>query len=177
MFLICLAWENALESVQERHRDRIEELIRDLTEQIKSLEEQVRSPEMIDQENQTEFFVKEDPLNTEQFNEYLDEIPSFSSNDLENECKQILSKQNINSSSLTNLNLNQLALITLRSLLKQHFIDEAKQLYNETIIKALKEEYELVNNEKTKPIECESLLLTNKYDFVYFEEIVLILRI
>jgi len=52
-----------------------------------------------------------------------------------------------------NLELNQLALIALNSLSNQHLIDEAKQLYDETVIRALKQEYELINNEKDNLIQ------------------------
>jgi hypothetical protein len=84
-------------------------------------------------------------------------MSSFSSIDLTNhltkECQQILFKQNIKSTSLPDLDPNQLAYITIYSLYDQHLTDEAKQLYNETVIRALKQEYELINDEKNDLIE------------------------
>ena len=72
---------------------------------------------------------------------------------LNKECEQIFSKQNLNSSSYSNLDLNQLALVAIHSLSNQHLVDEAKQLYNETVIRALKQEYELISSEKNDLIE------------------------
>jgi chromosome segregation ATPase len=72
---------------------------------------------------------------------------------LKKECQQIVSKQNLKLSSFPNIELNQLALIVLYSLDNQHLTDEAKQLYNETVIRALKEEYELINTEKNELME------------------------
>jgi hypothetical protein len=97
-------------------------------------------------------------LNTdEQLNEYINEILFLSltelADQLKNECEQILSKLNFNLESFPNLELNQLALITLYFLSNQHLIDEAKQLYTETVIRALKQEYELINNEKNDLIQ------------------------
>ncbi len=97
-------------------------------------------------------------MNTdEQLNEYINEILFLSltelADQLKNECEQILSKLNFNLESFPNLELNQLALITLYFLSNQHLIDEAKQLYTETVIRALKQEYELINNEKNDLIQ------------------------
>jgi len=97
-------------------------------------------------------------LNTnEQLNEYIHEILFLSltelANQLKRECEQILSKLNFNLTSFPNLELNQLAIITLYFLSNQHLIDEAKQLYNETVIRALKQEYELINDEKNDLIQ------------------------
>lgn len=93
----------------------------------------------------------------DQLRDYIDDISSLSSNDLADrlsqECQQILSKQNLSSLPRENAQLNYLALITIRSLYNQHLTDDAKQLYNETLIRALKEEYELINNDKTEAIE------------------------
>lgn len=72
---------------------------------------------------------------------------------LNKECQQILDKQKFNSSSLPDLDLNQLSLIALHSLYNQHLTDDAKLLYNETVVRALKQEYELLNNEKNDLIE------------------------
>jgi len=102
-------------------------------------------------------------LNIDEDNEYINEISSLSSIDVSNklnkECQQILSKQNFELTSLPNLDLNQLSLIALHSLYNQHLTDEAKQLYNETVIRALKQEYELINNEKNDFIEKSNELL------------------
>jgi predicted phage tail protein len=65
-------------------------------------------------------------------------------------------KQNLQSTSFLNLELHQLVLITLYCLSNQHLIDEAKQLYNETILRALKQEYELINNELIQQIESNN---------------------
>jgi hypothetical protein len=97
-------------------------------------------------------------LNTnEQLNEYIHEILFLSltelADQLKKECEQILSKLNFNLESFPNLELNQLVLITLYFLSNQHLIDEAKQLYTETVIRALKQEYELINDEKNDLIQ------------------------
>lgn len=97
----------------------------------------------------------EKPLNIDEDNDrlkdYINEISSTDvSNQLHKECQQILSKQNLD---LSNLDLNQLSLITLYSLHNQHLTDEAKQLYNETGLRALQQEYELINEEKNDLIE------------------------
>jgi hypothetical protein len=153
-------------------------------------EQQIQSKiELIHQQNQTEsswsivshrksfskinsfVFLKsndENPWNADidnqQLKEYIDEISFLSSNEISDElnkqCEQILSKQNLKLSLYPNLDHNQLALVAIHSLSNQHLIDEAKQLYNETIIRALKQEYELINNEKNdliEQIESESL--------------------
>jgi hypothetical protein len=44
-------------------------------------------------------------------------------------------------------------LITIYSLYNQHVTDDAKQLYNETLIRALKEEYESINTEKSDYVD------------------------
>ncbi|CAF4420626.1 unnamed protein product [Rotaria sp. Silwood2] len=99
------------------------------------------------------------PTNEEdnQLLDYIDEICSLSSNDLSTrlnkECQQILSKKNLLLNSYENLQLNHLALITIYLLYNQHLTDDAKQLYNDTLIRALKQEYELINNEKNDYIE------------------------
>ncbi len=97
-------------------------------------------------------------MNTnEQLNEYIHEILFLSltelADQLKKECEQILSKLNFNLESFPNLELNQLVLITLYFLSNQHLIDEAKQLYTETVIRALKQEYELINDEKNDLIQ------------------------
>src|SRR5262249_34290942 len=75
------------------------------------------------------------------------------SNRLNKECEQILTKQNFSKDSYPNLDLNHLVLITIYSLYNQHLTDDAKHLYNETVIRALKEEYESINTEKIDFIE------------------------
>ncbi|CAF5123949.1 unnamed protein product, partial [Rotaria magnacalcarata] len=84
--------------------------------------------------------------------DYIDEISSLSPTDLTDrlnkECQQILIKQNLSLSSYDNLQLNHYALMAIYLLYKQHLTDDAKQLYNETLIRALRQEYELINNEK-----------------------------
>ncbi len=62
-------------------------------------------------------------------------------------------KQNFVKTSHPNLELNHLALITIYSLYHQHLTDDAKQLYNDTVIRALKQEYELINDEKNDYLE------------------------
>ncbi|CAF1461374.1 unnamed protein product [Adineta steineri] len=93
----------------------------------------------------------------DRLNEYINEISSLSptevSNQLNQQCQQILSKENLSLTSFPNLESNHLSLLALHSLYTQHLTDEAKQLYNETIVRALKQEYELLNNEKTDLIE------------------------
>ncbi|CAF4279393.1 unnamed protein product, partial [Adineta steineri] len=93
----------------------------------------------------------------DRLNEYINEISSLSptevSNQLNQQCQQILSKENLSLTSFPNLESNHLSLLALHSLYTQHLTDEAKQLYNETVVRALKQEYELLNNEKTDLIE------------------------
>ncbi|CAF3326714.1 unnamed protein product, partial [Rotaria socialis] len=116
-----------------------------------------------DEETQTESFqqlwpiLKDDNLynHDEDDNnllDYIDEISSLSPTDLTDrlnkECQQILIKKNLSLSSYDNLQLNHHALMTIYLLYKQHLTDDAKQLYNETLIRALRLEYELINNEK-----------------------------
>ncbi|CAF0778122.1 unnamed protein product [Rotaria sordida] len=129
---------------------------------------QIDPIDMINQEIQTESFqqlwsISHDenlfPTDEEDnhLQDYIDEIYSLSSNDLSNrlnkECQQILTKKNISLDSNENYQLNHLALITIYLLYHQHLTDDAKQLYNETLIRALKQEYELINNEKNDYIE------------------------
>ena len=129
---------------------------------------QIDPIDMIDQQIQTESLLqlwnlsKDDNLLTyddddDRLRDYIDEISSLPSDDLSNrlnrECQQILSKQNFEKESYPQLDLNHLALITIYSLYHQHLTDDAKQLYNETLIRALKQEYELINNEKTDYME------------------------
>ncbi|CAF3690411.1 unnamed protein product [Rotaria sordida] len=98
-----------------------------------------------------------DNENNDQLNEYINELSSQSSIDISNnlnrECQQILSQQNLKLTSISNLELNHLALITIYFLYHQHLSDIAKELYNETFIRALQEEYNLLNNEKNDLIE------------------------
>ena len=68
-------------------------------------------------------------------------------------CEQILSKQNFDRQSEPDLQPNHLALIALFSLYNQHLTDDAKQLYNDTVIRALRQEYELINDEKNDYME------------------------
>ena len=56
-------------------------------------------------------------------------------------------------SSYPNLDLHHHALLTIYLLYNQHLTDDAKQLYNETLLRALKQEYELISNEKNDAIE------------------------
>lgn len=49
--------------------------------------------------------------------------------------------------------MNHYALMTIYLLYNQHLTDDAKQLYNETLIRALKQEYEMINTEKNDSIE------------------------
>ncbi|CAF3442491.1 unnamed protein product, partial [Rotaria sp. Silwood2] len=80
----------------------------------------------------------EDPLNTNEINNQLNEIYSRSSmnlsNNLNKECQQILSKQNLKLTSIPNLELNHLTLITIYYLYQQNLSDNAKELYNETVL-------------------------------------------
>jgi len=88
-------------------------------------------------------------------------------NRLTKECDQILTKQNLSKDIYSQLDNNQLALITIYSLYQQHLTDDAKLLYNETVIRALKQEYELINNEKTDYMErylTEVHATQKKYD-------------
>ncbi|CAF1066100.1 unnamed protein product [Adineta ricciae] len=93
----------------------------------------------------------------ERLREYIDELSLVPIQDLPDrlhkECQQILSKQNLSPSSYTDQDLNYLALLTVHLLYNQHLTDDAKHLYNETLIRALKQEYELINNEKLDYIE------------------------
>lgn len=79
--------------------------------------------------------------------------PTELSNNLHRECEQILAKQNVNRSSLSSLDLHQLAFLALHALSDQHLIDEAKQMYNDTVLRALKQEYELISHEKNDLIQ------------------------
>ena len=72
---------------------------------------------------------------------------------MEKECRDILSKEKLPLSSLPNADLIEVALIALHSLSHQHLTDEAKHLYNETVIRALKEEYELISSDKNDLLE------------------------
>ncbi|CAF0953552.1 unnamed protein product [Adineta ricciae] len=126
-------------------------------------------PSMIDKDIQTESLHQlwptfdEENLSSnndedeERLNDYMIELASRSPTELADllnkECQQILDKQKFNSSSFSDLDLNQLSLIALHSLHNQHLIDDAKSLYNETVVRALKQEYELLNNEKNDLIE------------------------
>jgi hypothetical protein len=89
--------------------------------------------------------------------EYMNEISLLSADErsdrLRKDCQQILSKHNVPAMHYADLDLNQIALITMHSLYHQHVSDEAKQMYNDTLIRALKQEYELINNEKTDCLE------------------------
>ncbi|CAF3726526.1 unnamed protein product [Rotaria magnacalcarata] len=124
---------------------------------------QIDLVEMNDEETQTESFQQLWPIfnddnlynHDEDDNnllDYIDEISSLSPTDLTDrlnkECQQILIKQNLSLSSYDNLQLNHYALMAIYLLYKQHLTDDAKQLYNETLIRALRQEYELINNEK-----------------------------
>ncbi|CAF0830686.1 unnamed protein product [Adineta ricciae] len=126
-------------------------------------------PSMIDKDIQTESLhqlwstLDEENLpsnnddDEERLNDYMIELESRSPTELTDllnkECQQILDKQKFNSSSFSDLDLSQLALVALHSLHNQHLIDDAKSLYNETVVRALKQEYELLNNEKNDLIE------------------------
>lgn len=80
-------------------------------------------------------------------------------------------------SSFPNLDLHQLALLTLYSLANQHLIDEAKQMYNDTVLRALKQEYELISNEKNdliQQIESNSLQSKDSDEFLSKEQFTLI---
>ncbi|UJR33572.1 hypothetical protein I4U23_021010 [Adineta vaga] len=146
---------------------------------------QIDRIEMIDQTSQTESFeqilaeseernlynVEDDD---ERLRDYMDELstlPSDAFSDrLAKECQQILSKQNLSTLSYADLELNHLALLTVHLLYNQHLTDDAKHLYNETLIRALKQEYELINNEKLDHMEkyhsleekCREELNSNK---------------
>lgn len=89
--------------------------------------------------------------------DYIDEMSTLSADDLSDrlkkECCQVLSKRNISPSSFADLQLNPLALLAVFALYNQHLTDDAKNLYNETLIRALKQEYELINNEKLDFVE------------------------
>ena len=93
----------------------------------------------------------------ERLRDYIDELSTAPTQDLPDrlhkECQQILSKQNLSPSSYTDQDLHYLALLTVHLLYNQHLTDDAKHLYNETLIRALKQEYELINNEKLDYIE------------------------
>ena len=59
----------------------------------------------------------------------------------------------------------------MHSLSNQHLVDEAKQLYNETVIRALKQEYELISSEKNdllEQIESESSQSRENIDWNHF---------
>ncbi|UJR13672.1 hypothetical protein I4U23_000684, partial [Adineta vaga] len=108
---------------------------------------------MFDEEN----FPSDAAEDNDRLNDYMMEITSLSSTELADqlnkECQQILSKQNFQFTSSLDLELNQLSLLALHSLHNQHLTDDAKLLYNETVVRALKQEYELLNNEKNDLIE------------------------
>ncbi|CAF5209494.1 unnamed protein product, partial [Rotaria magnacalcarata] len=72
---------------------------------------------------------------------------------LNKECQQFLLKKNLKLNSYSNLELNHLALITIYFLSNQHLCDNAKELYNETVVRALKQEYNLLNSERNDSIE------------------------
>ncbi|CAM2716368.1 unnamed protein product [Rotaria socialis] len=92
-----------------------------------------------------------------QLNAYINDISYLSSIDLSNalnrECQQFLLKKNLKLNSSLNLELNHLALITINFLYNQHLCDNAKELYNETVVRALKQEYHLLNSERNDSIE------------------------
>ena len=96
------------------------------------------------------------------WSDYLVEISSLSPADLterlKRECEQILSKQNVRTSAYPDLDLNQLALTAFYALYHQHIADDAKQLYNETMLRALRQECELISNEKNDYLEKCRLL-------------------
>ncbi|CAF4111061.1 unnamed protein product, partial [Rotaria sordida] len=158
--------ENSTQTIEPSEKIHIStETIRILYENHQT---QIDPIDMINQEIQTESFqqlwsISHDenlfPTDEEDnhLQDYIDEIYSLSSNDLSNrlnkECQQILTKKNISLDSNENYQLNHLALITIYLLYHQHLTDDAKQLYNETLIRALKQEYELINNEKNDYIE------------------------
>ncbi|CAF5137634.1 unnamed protein product, partial [Rotaria sp. Silwood1] len=126
----------------------------------------------------------EDSLNTNeinnQLNEYINEISFQSSMDLSNnlikECQQILSKQNLKLTSIPNLELNHLSLITIYFLYQQYLSDNAKELYNETVLRALQQECNLLTNEKNDLIErinsMQEKFQKIEYERLYSEEII-----
>lgn len=64
-----------------------------------------------------------------------------------------MSKQNTNLISNQQNQPCQSALITLFILYNQHITDQAKHLYNQTVLRALKQEYETLNDEKNELID------------------------
>lgn len=62
-------------------------------------------------------------------------------------------KKDLELNSYSDLDVNHLALIAIYFLYNQHLSDSAKGLYNETILRALQEEYNLVNNNRNDLIE------------------------
>ncbi|CAF4940190.1 unnamed protein product, partial [Rotaria magnacalcarata] len=112
------------------------------------------------QQIQTESFSDLDSFSDDennQLNAYINDISYLSSIDLSNalnkECQQFLLKKNLKLNSYSNLELNHLALITIYFLSNQHLCDNAKELYNETVVRALKQEYNLLNSERNDSIE------------------------
>ena len=61
-------------------------------------------------------------------------------------------------------------MITIHLLYNQHLTDDAKQLYNETLIRALKQEYELINNEKNYYLDKYNILEEKHFNELKFNE-------
>ena len=72
---------------------------------------------------------------------------------LNKECRRILSKQKLNLASFPNLELLRLALFTIYFLSNRHSSDYEKIFDNETVIRALKQESDLTNEEKRDIME------------------------
>jgi len=145
-----ISLDQAAQTIVNQMKNLIEDQKRDKQE-IEDYKQLKTQYEQLKQQLEEIESVKDDLPTTENIspNEYLEQIVCLSSKQLltklRQECEQTLSKQNVQFSP--SIDLNQLALLTVRCLSNEHLVNEAKQLYNETVLKALKEEYELLTNE------------------------------
>ena len=106
----------------------------------------------------------------DRLNQYIGELSSLDLNNLsdrlEKVCQEILSKQNLQISTISNKDLSACALMSLHVLTERHLTDEARRLYDETVIRALKEEFELLMTKKDELTEqLSDVQKTNQDEF------------
>ena len=133
------------------------------TESLQELLSMVKIAENLIFENFSPFcFQSNDDLfddfpDNERLLQYIDELSAMPSNELADrltkDSSQILRKEKLDEDSFGHLSNEQLALAAFRVLYEQHLADDAKQLYNETLIRALKLEYETISKEKNDYLE------------------------
>ena len=130
-----------------------------LAEELVVAKEQCEDAEMINRELRMEMAKSVLPSDGESdlLQDYIDEISTLSTADLadrlKRDCHVVLSRRNVQLSPLVHDDLNRMALIALHSIYQQHLADEAKQLYDETVLRALREECESMSNEKNDLFE------------------------